>query len=322
MPRTARIVFPGAVYHVMNRGNNRQLIFRDDKDYYKYLKLLEKHCEQLGVIVYCYSLMSTHLHLLLETPKGNLPSFMRGLNISYMCYYKKKYKLIGHLFQGRNKSIVVDKDSYLLELTRYIHLNPVRAGIVNHPEDYKWSSYLSYLEGGDTFIDANTVLNYLGEINQRQKYSKFVEDMLNDKTKPFIYEGVIHGDENFADMIFKTVEKRKQNDTDRLRRKGDRQMYNIIKFDDILQRLAKFYNLSHENLLFSKIKHFKMIRHQLIYLVRLYTNLGLAEIGEKIGPCHHSTVAKIIKHIESNMETDSEFRQKILELRDYIVNEK
>src|SRR5882724_8554912 len=126
MARPLRILYPNAFYHVTCRGNDRRVIFRDDDDRTRFLERLRSAREIFSVRVHAYVLMSNHFHLIVETPKANLSEFMRQFNISYTGYYNRRHHRIGHLYQGRFKAIVVDKDSYLLELSRYVHLNPIR----------------------------------------------------------------------------------------------------------------------------------------------------------------------------------------------------
>ena len=141
MARPLRIEFAGAVYHVTSRGNGRQRIFHDDQDNRSFLELLEKTIERFHWSCHAFCLMENHFHLMIETPEANLSRGMHHLNASFCQAHNKRHDTVGHLFQGRFKSIVVDRESYLLELARYVVLNPVRAGMVTGPEDWPWSSY-------------------------------------------------------------------------------------------------------------------------------------------------------------------------------------
>ena len=144
MARPLRIEYPGALYHVISRGIEKKDIFQDSRDRMRFLGLLEECCERFGIIIYCYVLMSNRYHILLVTTQANLNRVMHWLNTCYASYFNYRYKRNGPLFQGRYKAILVDKDHYLLELTRYIHLNPYKAGIVKDPAAYRWSTYRSY----------------------------------------------------------------------------------------------------------------------------------------------------------------------------------
>ena len=137
-----RIEFRGAVYHVTSRGNTRQAIFRDDIDRIDFLEVLYSVVKRFNFIVHAYCMMRNHYHLLIETPDGNLSQGMRQLNGVYTQRFNRRHNRVGHVLQGRYKAILVEKNSYLLELARYVVLNPVRAaGIVKSPGDWKWSSY-------------------------------------------------------------------------------------------------------------------------------------------------------------------------------------
>jgi len=141
MTRPLRIEYPDAVYHITARGNGRQEIFHDEQDYRKFLDLLGKTVSRFNWACHAFCLMGNHYHLMIETPDANISKGMHHLNGSFSQAHHKRYDTVGHLFQGRFKAIVVDRESYLLELARYVVLNPVRAGLVANPEDWPWSSY-------------------------------------------------------------------------------------------------------------------------------------------------------------------------------------
>ncbi|MCL4400384.1 transposase [Candidatus Parvarchaeota archaeon] len=158
MSRPYRLQGENCSYHITSRGNGRQKIFISDFDYRQFMHYLLQGKEKYNFYLYAFVLMGNHYHLLLETTQPNLARIMHYINSAYTTYYNLKRNKYGHLFLGRYKSILVDKDSYLLELTRYIHLNPVRAKLVTKPESYKWSSYQGYLKkAGDGYIDKKQV---------------------------------------------------------------------------------------------------------------------------------------------------------------------
>lgn len=141
MARPLRIEFPGALYHLTTRGNDQQPIFRDDGDRRSFLRILGKTLSDYNGVCHAYCLMTNHYHLLVETPDANLSRIMKQINGIYTQRFNRRHQHVGHVFQGRFKSIVVDKDAYLLELCRYIVLNPVRAGMNDDPGQYRWSSF-------------------------------------------------------------------------------------------------------------------------------------------------------------------------------------
>ncbi len=134
MARKPRIEFHGAFYHVITRGNQRQKIFKDKQDYIRYLAILSDYKERYKYFLYAYVLMNNHVHLLIQTQETPLSKILQGINQRYTIYFNRKYKTIGHLFQGRYKAILCDKDEYLLTLVKYIHNNPVRAGITKESD--------------------------------------------------------------------------------------------------------------------------------------------------------------------------------------------
>ena len=140
MARPLRIAYPGAYYHVTSRGNEQKHVFKSRKDREKFLNYLASATQRYGAVIHVYCLMTNHYHLLIETPEGNLSQIMRHINGAYTTYFNVKRKRSGHLFQGRFKAILVQTVAYAAELSRYIHLNPVRAGMVEKPGDYLWSS--------------------------------------------------------------------------------------------------------------------------------------------------------------------------------------
>ncbi|MDO9493426.1 transposase [Acetobacterium sp.] len=148
MPRKAREKSATAIYHVVFRGINRQVIFEDKEDRIKYLELLKEYQEISGYKIYAYCLMSNHIHLLMKEGQEELGTVFRRLGASYVYWYNWKYNRSGHLFQDRYKSEPVEDDAYLLTVVRYIHQNPVKAGISGNPMDYPWSSYREYFSDG------------------------------------------------------------------------------------------------------------------------------------------------------------------------------
>ena len=141
MARKNRKWFQGAIYHIMARGNYRQNIFKDDEDFKVFLLLMQDAKTKYGFKLHAYCLMTNHYHLLLETEQTEIWKIMKRINQIYAAYYNEKYRLTGHLFQGRYKSCLVENDSYFLQTSRYIHLNPVKAKMVPRAEAYPWSSY-------------------------------------------------------------------------------------------------------------------------------------------------------------------------------------
>ena len=171
---------PGALYHVTARGNERKPIYRDERDRRRFLERLCAVAGGYRLVVHAYVLMRNHYHLLVETPAANLSRAMRQLNGVYTQDFNRRYRRAGHLFQGRYKAILVDKDAYLLELSRYIHLNPVRVGEVTRPWDFRWSSAAAFVGKGRPLecLAVEEVLGHFGRRlpTARRRYAEFLLD--------------------------------------------------------------------------------------------------------------------------------------------------
>lgn len=173
MARPLRLEYEGAFYHITSRGNERGKIYFGDADYRKFIDYMAEAKKKYGIVIHCYVLMPNHYHLLIETPEANLSKVMHYINGSYTTHINIKKGRSGHLFQGRYKAIVVDRDSYVGELSRYIHLNPVRAKMVEKPEEYRYSSYVAYVTGNEAdLINTDLVLGLTGG---GRRYRAFVE---------------------------------------------------------------------------------------------------------------------------------------------------
>jgi putative transposase len=210
LARQLRIEFPGAFYHVFSRGNQKQPIFFSDDDRCFFLNCMRRAHEKFGVIVHVYCLMPNHFHLILETPMGNLSRIMHFLITKYTVYFNKKHKRHGHLFQGRFRSVLIEAVSYAKELSRYIHLNPVRSGLVDHPEQYAWSSFVYYRGTAkpDSWLETSVILRLFGERLEasRKAYGEFVIRGIGEEAPASIKESVrkgILGSEEFIARIRK-----------------------------------------------------------------------------------------------------------------------
>jgi REP element-mobilizing transposase RayT len=207
MARKARIHFPGALYHVIARGNRGQKIFRNEKDYQLYLDFLGEYKDRYDFSVYAYTLMPDHVHLLIQVGDVPLSRLMQNLQFRYTRNFNIKYKKHGHLFQGRYKAILCETDSYFLELSAYIHLNAVRAGAVEDPINYRWSSYQSYVrKGKDNLVEKNLLwAQFPGKKQEAmRKYRRFVKRRIGHGHRDDFYElkdQRFLGDEAFVEKV-------------------------------------------------------------------------------------------------------------------------
>jgi putative transposase len=214
MARPLRIEFPGAVYHVTSRGNAKQPIFLDTGDYRSFFSILGDVSGSFGWQCYAYCLMPNHYHLVLSTPTGVLSRGMRQLNGVYAQRFHGRHDSVGHVFQGRFKSIHVDKEPYLLEVCRYVVLNPVRAGLVKKCEAWRWSSYKATLGLGPkpSFLASDWLLSQFGKApgRARRAFAKFVADGARARS-PWdnVRGGVFLGDEAFVSGFSKELSRRR-----------------------------------------------------------------------------------------------------------------
>ncbi|MES2321358.1 MAG: transposase [Pseudomonadota bacterium] len=202
MSRPIRLQFPGALYHVTARGNRRAPIFHDEKDRRAWIGILRDTCVQFHLELHAYCQMTNHFHLMLETPEGNLSRCMHALNGEYARYFNRRYKTVGHLFQGRFHAVLVQKDSYLLELTRYILLNPVRAGITREPDEWMWSSYHWMVsKGAPPWLHVDWLLSQFGSgrIQAIRAFEQFVAEGIGEDSPLLLTQHqTVLGDVNFV----------------------------------------------------------------------------------------------------------------------------
>lgn len=197
MARPLRLEFPGALYHVTARGNARQKIFLDEEDRHRFLDLLGKEVTQQGWFCYAYCLMDNHYHLLIETPEPNLVAGMRRLNGVYTQAFNRRHRRVGHLFQGRYKAILVDRDAYFLELCRYIVLNPLRAKAVKRQEQWPWSSYAA-TAGRIASPSWLTIKPVLALFVNHAAYERYIAQGIGQASPWMQLRGQIYlGEENF-----------------------------------------------------------------------------------------------------------------------------
>ncbi|MEA3437329.1 MAG: transposase [Thermodesulfobacteriota bacterium] len=297
MARPYRLQGEGCFYHITDRGDDRKKIYISEYDYKQFLKYLLLAKDKFKFYLYAYCLMPNHYHFLLETPQPNLAKIMHYINTSYTTYYNVKRKKSGHLFQGRYKSIVVDKDNYFLELSRYIHLNPVRAKIVKRPEEYKWSSYNGYMrKKGDGYIDKGQINIYLDMKSNR--YKQFVLDGISKETDPLrdIYAGFILGVPSFIKDKLEDLKVQIESD-DISHRKTINKNTDI---EEIAGVVAEKYGKDREKLYRLKKKPL-LARKMAVYLSKRLTGLMNKEIGNRF-LISYSAVSKAAKDVERLMQ--------------------
>ncbi len=315
MARPLRIEFEGAVYHLTARGNERRKIFFSKRDYERFKEYIAEAKEKYHFILHCYVLMTNHYHLLIETPEKNLSKIMHHINSSYTTYTNVKRKRSGHLFQGRFKSIVVDKDSYLLELSRYLHLNPVRAKVVEKPEDYPNSSYTAYISArGEALVSRSTILDMFDtkETEARKRSRAFVEAALGAEAEsPMkkVYGGMILGGEGFIKDILGKIEEGELEKDAVSYRKALRAPFGI---DEVLSAVCKYYGISKEEVSSAGQGD---IRKMCLYLIKKHTVATTREIGGLLGNIRYAAAAKMYQRFVKDLADNDQLRREAEGLR-------
>ena len=303
MARPLRITYPGAFYHVTSRGNERKAVFKSKRDREKFLEYLESATQRYDARIHTYCLMDTHYHLLLETPSGNLSQIMRHINGAYTTYFNVKRDRSGHLFQGRYKAILVDIDEYAKELSRYIHLNPVRAQMVETPEDYDWSSYKFYIgkQKSAKWLCRDFILGYFGrEVSSAEKmYQDFVNALTDQEyTSPLkqVVSSTLLGSADFIEYI---------KDNFLSAKKPDKELPALKK----LVKKPSMQDIFKEvELVFAKDK--VLSRNVKMYLCTRFTGNKLKEIGFHFG-IGESGVSQACRRVADKIEEDKKLKKQI-----------
>jgi REP element-mobilizing transposase RayT len=294
MSRPLRLEFAGALYHLTARGDRQEPIFEDDDDRLVFLDLLAKEVLQQGWILYAFCVMANHYHLLLETPEPNLVQGMRRLNGVYTQAFNRRYRRVGHVLQGRYKSILVDKDVYLRELCRYVVLNPMRVGMVSSIEDWHWSSYLPTVGTVPCppWLNAHSVLALFGKgVAARRAYERFVAEGLDQPSPWETLKGQVYlGSQIFHAHMKKRLSGKAPKGVPRRQINPDRPSAQIV-----VRAVADAYGIKPAAAL---KRESGLAFKQSVYLLRRRANLSLREVAEMAGVTI-GRVAQIQSEIES-----------------------
>ena len=311
MARPARIEYEGAFYHVINSGNGREDIFLDDNDRQKFYVILRNIEDRYGIIIYVFVLMSNHYHILLETPFANLSRAMQRLNGDYALYFSRRHKRPGHLFQGRYKAMLIEKEAYLLELSRYIHLNPLRARMTKLPEDYKWSSLPVYLKGKSKLpftLYWEWILSIFGKQRNAasRKYHEFVLEGIKEKMDPGeeAVGGWILGSKRWIEKVID-----KWSDFSSKELSGIKPIKTRIPITDLEELVCNEFKVEEEDL--KKTTYNNIARMAIIYLTVNYCDLTLKEVGQIYGGSDYSAVSRAASRFRDRLLKDHELHKKI-----------
>lgn len=277
MARKARVEFPGACYHVIARGNRQLAIFHDDADRRHYLRRLEYYRVRHGATLYAYVLMINHVHLLLETGKTPLSQIMQALQFTYAQYYNWRYEKTGHLFQGRYRAILCDRDAYLLELVRYLHLNPARTETPANPWRYRWSSHPAYMgKPSPVRVETSLVLRQFGARlgPARRAYLAFLAQGLADGHQEKYYgtaDQQYLGSEEFIKRTAESPQRERDPDGPAAQ----------APFDLLLRAVAHVHGIAPDRL-FRRRQGIRA-RAMLVFLAREWRGLSTRDLGRRLG---------------------------------------
>ena len=281
MARPLRIEYDGAIYHITSRGNARKPIFKDDEDRILFLDTLHKVNKRYNWLCHAYCLMNNHYHILVETPDGNLCKGMRQLNGVYTQSFNRRHKRVGHIFQGRYKAVLIEKESHLLEVCRYVVLNPVRAKAVKKPEEWKWSSYRATagMEPLPHCLRREWILGQFGTKKgwSEKKYKEFVEAGIGEEPIWRKVRGqILFGEEGFVEKFITYL-------------KGHEDIKEIPKSQ-------RYINRPDLSLLFKgKAEKDKESRDRVIVKAVEKYGYSQAEVADSL-KMHYSTISRILKN--------------------------
>jgi len=328
MARPLRIQYPGACYHLMNRGNSRQEIFFTDEDRGIFLSGLMESCGIYGVRLIAYVLMANHFHLIVQTEQANLSAFMRHFLVSYTVRINRKWARSGHVFQGRYKSLIIDKDSYLLPLSRYIHLNPIRskefreADITRKMEylkGYGWSSLPGYCfpSKRNKVLDYQWLLDvYWGGDNGkgRKEYWRYVcQGIEGEIGNPFaeVIHQTILGTKEFVEWVREKVSWGREREVPALRR-----MRRSLGIETVLGVMGSALGVEPVGILNRRAKE-KFIRQMAMELCYRYCSLSQRELGEKFG-VDYSTISQNRCRLKRRLQGDKKMQRQFGEMEQKI----
>jgi len=312
MARPLRVVYAGAWYHVMNRGRRKEVIFRKDKDYEGFLDLVRKSMELWQIRVAAFCLMTNHYHLLLQTMEPNLPRCMRHIDGVYTQRHNREYRHDGSLFRGRYKAVLVEKEGYIADVMKYIHKNPMKAGLENKLGEYPWTSHRGYLSSAKKWewLAKDSVLSKITwERKERRKaYLRFMAEEDKDEIHHFYSrknlpsvlgasEFVQWVKDKFSDAIYNIDTP----DISGLRR----------SMDEVVSAVTRSYGISEDEVLIPRRGIQNQARDVAMYVARKWTDASSSIIARMFGLKWHSSVSNAFKRVEDRLKKDKELQSRI-----------
>ena len=321
MSRPLRIQYPDAWYHVMNRGRRGESVFLDKNDYAMFVELLKEVVDMYKVRVAAYCLIANHYHLLIQTPGGDLARCMRHLNGIYTQRFNRAHHCDGQLFRGRYKSILVDGDSYLLELVRYIHRNPLKAGLAKKLSDYQWSSHKGYLSNAKkwNWLYKSFILSLFDRERRegRITYKRFISmespEEINRIFSQSKFPSVL-GSESFVEKVKDEFFHKKRHDEIPESRRLAPDAEKIKKV------ICRAYGIEESSLLSSRRGVLNEPRNVAIFLVRRLRGEKLEEIGRQFGISKYSSVSSVIEKMKRDIWADRKLRARVKSIEKTLYN--
>ncbi len=307
MARKPRVYCPGAYYHVILRGNSGQTIFLNDKDRTRFFLLLQEGMERFGHRIHAFCLMTNHVHLAIQIAEISLSRILQNLSFRYTRWVNWRQGRTGHLFQGRYKAVLIDADTYLQELTRYIHLNPVRAGMVRRAEKYPWSGHRAYL-GLETipWLTTDWVLSQFSKKVSvaRKDYMKFIQEGMEGNRQEEFYRGSeadsrILGDDTFIERVLDEKQKKQRN---------------RVSLDKIMVEVCRHFSLEEKDFgVLGKDRSLSEARGIAAWLVLELGVCTLVELGKRTGR-DVSTLSSAAKRLQIRSKTDLKLADRVMGL--------
>jgi REP element-mobilizing transposase RayT len=321
MARPLRIQYPGAYYHVTCRGNERRSIFAGERDPALFLEKLALSLDIYNVILLAYVCMRNHFHLVVKTPKGNLSEFMRHFNISYTAAYNYRHHRSGNLYQGRYKSFLIDADNYLLAVTRYVHLNPVRTKEAQGKSrearwrglmEYKWSSLPGYLSPSRRrgFLSCSEILSYTGGDNPRGRdgYSAFMRVGLGEGLENPLGLGKGHGVVGEEDFIKWVKSKIRKEDAVRREQPALRKLGRMLEPEELIVQYIRMVGKERGSICRKGAQSIE--RTMLMELLYRYCNLPQREVGRLVGGIDYSAVSQNRRRLQIALAGDAKLKRR------------
>ncbi|MDY6986865.1 MAG: transposase [Thermodesulfobacteriota bacterium] len=323
MARPLRIEYPGAFYHVIHRGNAGEAIFRTKRNREKFLENVAKAVERFGIKIHTYCLMTNHYHFLVETPEANLSRAVQWINVSYAAYFNRNRNRIGHLFQGRFKSILIDADEYLKHLSRYIHLNPLRANMVEQLQSYPWSSYRVFAGKAKApdWLEVDWLLSLFGKSRKRActAYRKFVEGVDPNRVED-PEKGVVGGFILGSAPFVKWVKKRYLPS-----RSGEKEIPQLrglkprVTPDDVVAVVSEEFGCDTERIV-EKGRKGNTARDVAIYLARDLTGVSGVSLGDYFGHISGAGVTVRYTHVAKALSGNRRLKGRVNRIKKRITN--